>query len=743
MTDVPVSTDSTAFLPPAADDPWALLQPEMDWIRVGLWESLFSLSNGRLGTRGSFEEAMPDTRSRPMTFMAGLYNALPKGLPELPVLPDWLTTCITLAGERFDLRFGRTVEFVRWLDFRRAIMVRRVVWEDRHKRRTRLTFARFLSLARPELAVHRVEVTPLDWSGEIQIEADLPVPLPARGRGSEASRSHWRAGRVHTDSQGVRSLAMQTRQTRRPVVVAVAGECRTAGGTSPGCEALLEAAPSQTITLDRFAVFRAGDADGELDPGKVRGEARAARSEGFAAHLAAHEEACRAMWERMDVEIDGPVDDQRAVRFNLFHLAALCPPAGDFASIGPKGLAGTHYLGHIFWDTEIYMIPFFSLTHPEGARTLLEYRVCTLDGARRKAAANGYRGAQYAWESADTGDEACPRFVVETVTGERVRIWCGDIEDHITADVAYAIDQYVRFTGDLNFLWGHGAEVIFETARFWSSRISTSEDGVGHIRDCVGPDEFHEHVDDDALTNYLAHWNLLAAADLYDDGRMPMEVRKSLVAKLGLTPDEPEQWRRTAAALYLPYDEATGLVEESAGFFQRPEISPDLFRVPRRGWITEIIGPALAAEAQVLKQAEVIVAQYLFEDRFDQRSREANFDYYEPRTSHDSSLSPSSHAMCASRLGRVDQAYDYFRRAAYLDLEDLPGNTAAGLHTANMGGVWMTIVFGFAGLDLRGAVPSALSRLPATWSRLRFPITHHGRRYRVDCRPEHIRVDPV
>jgi kojibiose phosphorylase len=389
----------------------------------------------------------------------------------------------------------------------------------------------------------------------------------------------------------------------------------------------------------------------------------------------------------------------------------------------------------------VYMLPFFSWTNPAGARTLLMYRYDTIEGARRKAKANGHRGAQYAWESADTGEETCPQWLRDPATGRPIRIWCGDLQDHISADVPYAIDQYVRITGDKAFLWEQGAEIFFETARFWSSRVTRTRDGSYEIRDSLGPDEFHVHVDDDAFTNYLAQWNLEAAANLCDDAEFPKDKKNEIFDRIDLQPEEPEGWREIARNLVLLEDEQIGLIQQHNGFFERPEVSRDIMSLPRRVPITDIIGAGMAIESQVLKQAEVVIMQTMLEGRFSRESREVNFDYYEPRTSHDSSLSVSAHAWAAARLDRIDQACAYLRRALYLDLNDLAGNTADGLHTANMGGVWLTIALGLAGLELKEGAPIATPQLPAGWKGMRLRVAHGGRKYVIDCRPNQATVE--
>jgi len=383
--------------PPPQDGRFAIVQTAMDWPGLSVWESVFSLSNGLLGMRGSFEEPMPGTRSRPMTFMAGLYDTRPKGLPELPVLPDWITTRIVLAGSPFDLRRGRVLKFTRWLDMKRGLLGRQVVWRDVHGRATELAFLRFLSLPDRHVGVLRIRVTPVDWSGPVGVEAVIAGP-------SGGKRSHWRPARLRSASPKVATISTRTRQTRRPLAVAGAFEARAGDDSIPGDSlagdgvagqaCTFEAQRGRTYAFDRFVAFMSDGPHARPPTTRARRLATEACRDGFAALLDRHTAACADMWDRIDVEIDGPADEQRAIRFNLFQLATLCPRPGDVASIGPKGLSGTHYLGHIFWDTEIYMLPFFSLTDPAGARTLLMYRYKTLDGARAKARATGYRGAR-------------------------------------------------------------------------------------------------------------------------------------------------------------------------------------------------------------------------------------------------------------------------------------------------------------------------------------------------------------
>lgn len=389
------------------------------------------------------------------------------------------------------------------------------------------------------------------------------------------------------------------------------------------------------------------------------------------------------------------------------------------------------------------MLPFFIYTHPETARRMLMYRYHTLGGARRKAASQGYEGAMYAWESAATGDETTPRWVPVWVessqSDELVRIWCGDIEQHITADVAYAVDRYWKATGDDEFMRDYGAEIVLETARFWASRVTWCEDlGVYEIHDVIGPDENHEHVDNNAYTNAMARWNLRSGVAImaWLEAQFP-ERADTLRAKLGLEPDDTLNWQHIADRIKLNYDEATGLIEQFDGFYTLREIAFDMYE-PRTTSLQALLGIEETNRCQVLKQPDVLMLLYLHPDLYPKSTVRANWDYYTPRTdlTYGSSLGPAIQAALAARMGDVEQAQRYFELAAQTDLEDARGNTADGIHGATAGGLWQAVVFGFAGVRLTEQGMCVAPCLPPSWHRLAFRLIYRGRTYEVEIGPQ-------
>jgi trehalose/maltose hydrolase-like predicted phosphorylase len=416
---------------------------------------------------------------------------------------------------------------------------------------------------------------------------------------------------------------------------------------------------------------------------------------------------------------------QRAVRFAVYHLTSAANPEDDRVSIGARALTGDAYLGHVFWDTEIYLLPFYTAVWPDAARALLMYRFHTLPGARAKAAHFGFKGALYAWESADTGIETTPEHVVGA-DGALIDILTGKMEHHINADVAYAVWQYWRFTGDDDFFLRAGAEIFLDTARFWASRAVAEADGRRHIRHVIGPDEYHEDVDDNAFTNVMARWNIgrgLEAMEVLRE-RWPNHAAE-LREKLALDDNELADWRDAVARIVTGLDPATGIYEQFAGFHALQPLELAAY-ANRKVPIDVVIGRELTQRSQVVKQADVVALIALLPEEFPGSAAEKNFRHYEPRCAHGSSLSTGMHALVAARLGDAEMALRYLRATAATDL-DLDPNSAGGVHIVGMGALWQAVMLGFAGLDLTGDTLAIDPRLPPQWRSLSFRVCWRGR----------------
>jgi trehalose/maltose hydrolase-like predicted phosphorylase len=449
---------------------------------------------------------------------------------------------------------------------------------------------------------------------------------------------------------------------------------------------------------------------------------------GFERLLGEHRRAWAARWEDADVVIDGDDEMQLAVRVALYHLFGACRDRGE-AAVGARGLSGPAYAGHVFWDSDIFVLPALAATHPASARAMLEYRVQRLAAARAAAEEEGRRGARFPWESATTGRDVTPTFARD-LTGRIIPIRTGRLEVHIVACVAWAATHYVDWTGDLEFAAGPGRTLLIETARYWASRIR-ADAKAGHVYGVIGPDEYHEPVDDSAFTNVMARWNLrraAAAVQEFPDGDERVEAR------------EVDEWLELAHKVYDGYDAETKIYEEFAGYYL---LEPLLAKrvLPRRPMPADLVlGAERMHKSQIVKQADVLMLHHLVPSEVEPGSLVPNLDYYEPRTAHGSSLSPAIHAVLMARVGRPDEALETLRMAAYIDLHDTTSTTAGGVHIATLGGIWQAAVLGFCGVRPHGDALRVDPCLPQEWNALEARVRFRGARVRVRVDAETLRV---
>jgi trehalose/maltose hydrolase-like predicted phosphorylase len=465
-----------------------------------------------------------------------------------------------------------------------------------------------------------------------------------------------------------------------------------------------------------------------------------ARDAGYDELLRRHQAAWEAAWDAADLRVDGDADDQHALRFAIYHMISTAHPGKETVSIGARGLGGMSYFLHVFWDTEIFVLPFFIYTQPETARTMLKYRYRNLPGAREKAARMGFKGALYPWESADKGVETTPPYGYGP-DGEKVPILSGLMEHHISADVAWAVWEYWKATADDGFMASMGVEILLETARFWVSRAARDDEGIYHVNVVVGPDEYHEGVDDNAYTNVLARWNIKRALEALSWLKeVDAEYAETLTERLELSVTELFGWRAVMDGYATGFDPETLLFEQFAGFYDMADVPVEKIR-PRPMAADLLLGRDVTLMSKVVKQADVVMLCHVLADEIDEVTTRANYDYYEPITCHGSSLSPGIHAAVAARLHDVAEATTYFKMAAAIDLADNMGNAAAGLHMATMGGLWQAAVMGFCGVQRRGEALRFDPQLPKAWKRVRMPLRFRGARLALDIRARRDGVD--
>lgn len=717
------------------DDEWLILQDEYDAAENLNYESLFCLTNGYLGTRGSYEEGT--VKSLPCTFVNGVFDKSETFMRELANLPNWLGIRLYVEKELIGIENCSILEFSRVLDMKHAMLVKRFLLEDKKGRQTLVEGIRFVSRANVHRMAVKLYVTPINYDGIIEVEnivdgsvinfADAPrfkvkhTYLMANERLTEngvyiecATRdNHLHVGTgAFLDAERNGKSVIKTRQFY-------------AFGEQTIEFQDFDAEQGVTTEITKYAsIYTERDLPKYELHSAVKNEIDAFVERGFEQELAEHFKVYEEMWKEADIQIQGDFDLDRAVRFNIFHLMSTGNEHDDRVNVGAKLLHGEEYGGHAFWDTELFMLPFFAYVFPKTAKNLESYRYRLLDAARANAAKNGYKGAQYPWESADDGTEQCPDWTIEP-DGTCYRCYVADYEHHVTAAVAYGIYDYVKITKDTSFLLKKGAEILMETARFWASRCEyITEKDRYEIRKVTGPDEWHEPVDNNVYTNYLAKWNLRYVIALIQDLKEHhREDYDRIAEKISLTEKEIEEWNLVQSKIYLPRKEGTQLLEQFEGYFDLQEVT--IQEYDKNDWP---IRPAelktmKTKETQIIKQADVVMLLHLMGEEFDEETTKLNYSYYEKRTLHGSSLSPSIYSIMGLKVGDDTKAYRYLRRAAFIDLINLQKNTREGIHAANAGGVWQTVVFGFAGLSIDAdGILNITPKMPKEWEGVTFRI---------------------
>jgi trehalose/maltose hydrolase-like predicted phosphorylase len=627
-------------------------------------EALATLGNGLTATRGSEEEDEQD--SSPLFLVSGVYGHDARLLPG----PQW--SGLELAGDRGGLAERRS------LDLRTATLFREGGSDG-------MRSFRFVSAASPHVMALRAEAP------EGKLEPGDPLRAPDDVVEFERA-----------DRAGV-SLA-RTGEGDRAVAVAARDHLGTVEDRH-----LIERLVAWVAAPPNVASF--DDACERLAEAEVRG---------FDELLAEHRETWARCWKDAEVVIEGDSESELAARFAVFHLLSTAAESGE-AAVGARGLTGDAYAGHVFWDADVFVLPALAAIRPAAARAMLEYRLRRLPAARAAAAAGGLRGARFPWESADDGSDVTPR-VAKGPHGEVIPIASGPHEEHIVADVAWAAVHYASWTGDAGFLAGAGRDLVVDTARYWASRIRLDAGGHGHLHAVMGPDEYHEVVDDNAYTNVMARWNLRRGAEL-------------LVQSGGS--EEAQAWRDLAERLVDGWSSESSLYEQFSGYFDlEPLLMSEIAPPPVA--VDVLLGAARVAGSQLIKQADVLMLHHLVPEELVAGSLSACLAFYEPRTAHGSSLSPAIHASLLARAGETERALELFRLAAHLDLDDLTGTTAGGLHLATMGGLWQALAYGFLGLRVEGAVLGIDPRLPAAWTALSLSFRFRGQHLTV--RGEHDQV---
>jgi kojibiose phosphorylase len=711
-------------LTPSRDE-WLLQQGGLDLAREHEVESILALGNGHAGVRASLAEGTGFSASA--TFLAGVFDERARGDGmALAHLPDWTRIRVSIDGNWVRPDDGGLVEHRRYLDLRQGILFRTLRHRDSAGRMTRIEEMRLVSLFDRHELVQCITLVPENYGARLRFTA----AIDCSGDVGLTSLSEPR-GRA---PEGVLVVEMRTRATGIVVAMGslnrleldgarVAAKQTSIADHDLAQEWELDAPISASIRFDR-RVHVYSSRDVAHPAGVVRERLGRADHESTHEVIRRHTGAWEQRWQLGEVEVEGEESARKALRFAVYHLAAAANPDDELVSIGARALTGDAYRGHVFWDVEAFMLPFYIHSNPRAARALLMFRYNTLTEARAKARALGYRGALYPWEAAWQGKEATPS-AVRGPGGEVIPIVNAEQEHHVNAAIAYGVWQYWHATGDDAFLLDAGAELLFETARFWASRCVRLPDGLLHLRGVMGPDEYHEGVDDNAYTNALASWNIARACDAWRFLQERFPDRCTASGGFEVSQADVDGWQEIARKMYRGFDRETNLFEQFQGYFDLEDI--DLGALgPRTAPVDVLLGRERIRRSKIIKQADVLMLIHMLWDELPEEVRLANFRYYEARTAHGSSLSPPIHAVLAARLGQSALAEKYFQQTAEIDLSNNMSNAAGGVHAAALGGLWQAAVFGFGGMRARHDHVAFSPHLPNGWRSLLFRVAWRG-----------------
>lgn len=733
-------------------DEWRLVEARYTDDHALAAETAFSVANGFVGIRGTFEEGRP-ARS-PGTFINGFHETWPithaehaHGLARtgqtMVNAPDVTIFKLYVDDEPLYLPTARVHPYTRVLDMRAGTLTREFVWATPAGKHVRVRSCRLVSFEHRHIVAMTYEVTLLDHAAPVAISSqvvnrqdtmppdELHEERPADPRLATLLSNRVLQPRAAHVTGGRIMLGYQTSRSGMTLGVGadhvVETECPydTAGSAGDDAAEYLitaELLPGVPIRVTKYATYQVSRsiAVSELTD-RCRRTLDRAVGGGFRALLLKQRDNLDRFWGRADVRVaarDDPVRLQQAVRWNLFQVAQASWRA-EGTGIPAKGLTGQGYEGHYFWDTETYVLPFLSYTQPRIARNLLRFRHSMLERARQRARDLNQRGALFPWRTIN-GEEASANFQA------------GTAQYHINADIAYAIMRYVNIRGDVRLLAEIGAEILVETARLWEDLGFYGTDGRFHIHGVTGPDEYTTVVNDNAYTNLMARLNLsFAAAAVRRLHAERPDDYTALVHEVGLEPGEPESWERAADAMHVPFDVARRIHPQDDTFLDR-EVW-DLDGTPREDFPLLLhYHPLVIYRYQVIKQADIVLAMFLLGDKFSQDQKRRNYEYYEPLTTGDSSLSACVQSIIAAEIGNERHAIGHFRHALYIDLASITGQPSDGVHIASAAGVWSALVFGFGGVRDHGGQLTFDPRLPGGWRRLEFSVRFRGRQVRVD-----------
>ncbi|UCE02012.1 MAG: glycoside hydrolase family 65 protein [Candidatus Latescibacterota bacterium] len=732
-------------------DEWKMIERRFDSRFLAQSETIFATANGYMGMRGNFEEGAPVAYNG--TYINAFHETWPivygeeaHGFAKTGQTMLNVTDCrlikLYVDDEPLYLPTANLLQYERTLNMQAGTLERELVWEMASGKRVSVKSRRLVSFQHRHLAAVQYEVTLLNAKAPVVLSSEMAYAYHMDDAEQDPRKTRGFKQRPLSPSGGSAKdcrilLSHKTRNSKMTLACGVDHVIETACNYSHTLSRTddsgksvfaVEAQPGQPIRLTKFISYHTSrSAPPEALRERTDRTLDRAMRDGFSQLLEEQRAFLDDFWSRSDVEIEGDAAVQQYIRWNLFQLCQASARA-EGAGIGARGLTGDTYEGHYFWDTEIYVLPFLIYTEPRIARNLLKFRHSMLEKARQRAREVGHPGALFPWRTIN-GDEASAYYAA------------GTAQYHINADIMYALKKYAEITGDVEFLHREGAEMLVETARLWVDLgfFSSRADGRFRIHAVTGPDEYATVVNDNTYTNLMARENLRFAVRTVETLRKDHPERfTELVDKTQLEVAEVAIWKRAAEQMYIPFDEKLGIHPQDDTFLER-EVW-DFENTPHDKYPLLLhFHPLVLYRHQVIKQADVALAMFLLGNEFTPEQKKRNFDYYDPLTTGDSSLSVSIQSIIAFEIGYIEKAREYARYAAMMDLADVGGNVKHGAHIASIGGTWLAIVFGFAGLRDYDGQLSFNPRLPKRIGHVRFCLTVRGQRLQIEMDRSQVR----
>ena len=706
---------------PSYSEDWIIKEDKIEKNKLPFWETLFTIGNGYIGIRGVLEEGFYGCY--PGTYIAGIYDKNTSVSYELVNAPNPICMEICIDDEVMNIDTMGVLEHNRILDMSNATLSRRTIFVDAQGNRYEYASRRYFSLVNIHLGVLEVQFRSLDRDCNVKLRKYIDG-------GTE--------NKIQPSGEPVRHYTIEKRYAKGNFahieVKTIDLGLRIGIGTGIAYKEKIKfkgiVKKDKTINEGSFfarkgkrysfvfyiSVYASKDLDKGIKDMCLNSVKMAMDS--WERLLSSHKRAWQKRWKICDIEVDNK-EIMRALRFNMYHLLIAAPPDDMDVSIGARTLSGEWYKGHVFWDTEIYIIPFFIHTQPRVARNLLMYRYRRINHARGKASHYGYRGAFWPWESALSGDDVTPEKWID-MKGTIIPVYNAEREIHICGDIIYAIWNYHTATGDLDFMLDAGYEMLFETARFWPSRVDKNDDGKHEIKRIIGPNEFQECVNNNSYTNFLAKFTLDYGYNSYMELRSEHpRLLEKISQKINLYKEEVDEWPEIAENIFFLMNDG-GMIEEFENYFELRDIQIKEWDDNRKPLWPEDLKFQEIKYTQLVKQADVVMLFHLFPNRFSPKVQRINIDYYDKRTMHKSSLSPPCYALAYLNLGMIEEAWKYFLMTLCIDLKDIYANTFQGLHAATLGGSWQIMVYGFAGIRAKTDGLSINPQLPDEINYIRF-----------------------